>query len=89
MGDTPLLVLQAQEQPAPGTALSDLITVLDVLFTLMFLIDLLINFWVHFFWRFARNGWNLFDLLIVLVSIISLINHYTANDPHLVILRFA
>ena len=45
--------------------------VLDYTFTLLFVVDLLTALFVDWFWAWARDGWNLFDFLVVTCSAIS------------------
>jgi len=45
--------------------------VLDYAFTVLFVIDLLTTLFVDWFWAWAREGWNLFDFVVVTCSAIS------------------
>ena len=36
-------------------------------FTVLFTLELLINFFANFFFRFFGSAWNIFDLLIVIM----------------------
>ena len=45
---------------------------LDTTFTLVFTAELLINAYAHWFRRFVRDGWNIFDSLVVALSLIAL-----------------
>ncbi|MEE9447535.1 MAG: ion transporter [Arenicellales bacterium] len=57
----------------PGWA--KLLTVMDYSITLFFLVELSIRFWAEENKRaFFKNGWNIFDTLIVLISIIPMAN---------------
>merc|ERR1719386_117867 len=40
----------------------------EVTFNVIFLIELILNMYANFFWKFWKNGWNVFDVAIVLVS---------------------
>eukprot|EP00283_Hemiselmis_rufescens_P025679 CAMPEP_0173466768 /NCGR_PEP_ID=MMETSP1357-20121228/73909_1 /TAXON_ID=77926 /ORGANISM="Hemiselmis rufescens, Strain PCC563" /LENGTH=408 /DNA_ID=CAMNT_0014434851 /DNA_START=1 /DNA_END=1224 /DNA_ORIENTATION=+ len=71
--------IEAQEQPQEGTDLARLILNLDAVFTTIFILDLCANFYAHYFKAFAYNPWNIFDCVIVFVSVVSLLNASSAN----------
>lgn len=48
-----------------------LFTKLDLFVTIAFTVELLLNLYADWFWRFATNPWSIFDLIIVLLSLIS------------------
>eukprot|EP00960_Hanusia_phi_P075152 768380-Hanusia_phi.AAC.4 len=45
---------------------------IDQIFTILFTIELLLNIAAHWFKAFVSNGWNLFDALIISISLVSL-----------------
>jgi voltage-gated sodium channel len=45
---------------------------LDTFFTLVYLLDLLVNMAGHLVWNFFTNPWSVFDLVIVVISLLSL-----------------
>ena len=47
--------------------------VLEITFTIAFLLELLWNLFSNWLWRFLENGWSIFDALIVSVSLVSLL----------------
>lgn len=44
----------------------------ELFFTFIFLLELIINFWGHYWRPFIASGWNWFDTVVVTVSVISL-----------------
>lgn len=68
------LVVGVKTYAIPGPVVFTL-KILDHVITAIFMIELLIRFLAEENkWRFFRNGWNLFDTLIVTVSLIPLDN---------------
>ena len=45
---------------------------IDLGFTIIFTIELLVNIFATFLWEFVGDPWNWFDLIVVIVSLISL-----------------
>jgi len=43
----------------------------DLFFTAMFVVELLVNIFVNWFWPFWRDYWNIFDFVIVMSSVVS------------------
>ena len=66
-------VAQAQYQPEPGSDLHQTLQVLEVTFTVAFLLELLWNLFANWLWPFLENGWSIFDAVIVGVSLVSLL----------------
>jgi len=56
----------------------------EVFFGYAFLIELVINMYGSWFWSFYKSGWNIFDFLIVAISIVAL---YVDNLPGIAVLR--
>ncbi|EKX46936.1 hypothetical protein GUITHDRAFT_107287 [Guillardia theta CCMP2712] len=48
---------------------------LDIIFTVLFTLELAVNMCGNLFRRFVSDGWSLFDLLVVMVSIVALSNY--------------
>ena len=44
----------------------------DLVFTIVFAVDLAINLYSHWFRPFFTNGWSLFDLVVVAFSLVAL-----------------
>eukprot|EP00746_Dinoflagellata_sp_MGD_P065134 gnl/MRDRNA2_/MRDRNA2_27145_c0_seq1.p1 gnl/MRDRNA2_/MRDRNA2_27145_c0~~gnl/MRDRNA2_/MRDRNA2_27145_c0_seq1.p1 ORF type:complete len:675 (-),score=131.08 gnl/MRDRNA2_/MRDRNA2_27145_c0_seq1:84-2108(-) len=55
----------------------------EVTFNVIFLIELILNMYANFFWKFWQNGWNVFDVAIVLVSWVSMLGDF----PGVTVLR--
>ena len=45
---------------------------MEIMFTVVFVLELMWNMLVHWFWEFFSDGWNLFDGVVVTVSLVSL-----------------
>lgn len=63
---------EAEIVPAKGSHAYYIFSVLERIFGFIFLIELIINMYAHWFFRFWKDLWNWFDLLIVIVSLISI-----------------
>mmetsp|Transcript_48070 Transcript_48070/g.150839 ORF Transcript_48070/g.150839 Transcript_48070/m.150839 type:complete len:799 (-) Transcript_48070:45-2441(-) len=75
-------IFEAQMHSASGT--DEVFAILDVLFTIFFTIELLINMFSTFFWEFISSRWNWFDMCVVLISLISV---FINNLPGANVLR--
>eukprot|EP00960_Hanusia_phi_P058911 764013-Hanusia_phi.AAC.1 len=65
-------VWEAQTLPADGTSEAEMFDRLDVVFTTIFTVELVINLFsrsANFFKAFFTDGWNILDLAIVTVSL--------------------
>ena len=84
-----IVCADAQMRPeVPGSEfrhLEDTINILDFFFTIIFIVELAINMFAHWFHDFISSPWNLFDTFVVLVSAISL--DPTSVVPGVTILR--
>merc|ERR1719461_2691841 len=56
----------------------------EYFFAYVFLIELLVNFYGNYFWDFWKSAWNIFDFLIVLISLLAL---YMQDLPGISVLR--
>ena len=65
-------IVQSEMQPAAGTREARIFQTFDIVFTLLFTLDLAINFLSHSTCTFFRKGWNLFDLVIISISLASI-----------------
>ena len=53
------------------TSEAQVLRTLDILFTLVYLLELLVDMSANLVWRFFKNPWSWFDLLIVGISLMS------------------
>jgi hypothetical protein len=67
-------VAQAEMQPTDGSPASIAFLRFDAVFTIIFTLDLALNFLSSHPLAFIRAGWNLLDLLIVTISIAELVD---------------
>ena len=44
---------------------------LDLIFTMIFTLELLVNMYAHLLYDFVTDGWSLFDFVVVMASIVS------------------
>jgi len=63
---------QAEVQPAEGSYEEEVFGYLDTAFTAAFGFELACNLFSHWFWTFFRDGWSVFDLIVVAVSLVSI-----------------
>jgi hypothetical protein len=54
------------------TALGEGLEHIDTFFTVIFTMELAINAYAHWFWSFALDGWNVFDSVVVALSLVAL-----------------
>merc|ERR1719265_1940604 len=45
--------------------------VLDFIYNVLFLVELMVNFYAHFFWTFW-SAWNVFDVVVVTIGVINM-----------------
>lgn len=64
--------VHAQVLPPPDSPASNIFFIFEVLFAVIFTLELLLNFYGHFAMRFLRSPWNWFDSIVVIVSLLSL-----------------
>ncbi|KAK3263980.1 hypothetical protein CYMTET_27252 [Cymbomonas tetramitiformis] len=46
--------------------------VFEVIFTVAFTVELVVNIYAHWFWEFWSSGWNIFDFVVVGVSLLAI-----------------
>ena len=56
-----------------STLYSDTFYALECFFNISFLIELIINVYAHWFWKFVKSAWNWFDLLVVTIGMMSVL----------------
>ena len=62
-----------QKEIDPGEYLySDTFYIFECIFNVIFAIELAINLYAHWFWKFVKSGWNWFDVLVVTVGLMSM-----------------
>ena len=59
--------------PDDGTAQAHFFKVLEYLYTAIFAAELAMNMFGSWFWPFFTSGWNVFDFLVVITSLIALV----------------
>lgn len=75
--------VQMQLKPLDGSATQGFFDALEYGFNTFFLVELMINIYGNFWYPFWRNGWNIFDLLIVVIGWIAMM----AGDTNVAVLR--
>ncbi len=63
-------MLDAQYKQQNSKQFDAFIQFINLIFTGIFAIELCINMFANWMYKFVRNGWNWFDLLIVLMSLL-------------------
>jgi len=76
--------IQKQLLPEEGSTLAGTFNVFELFYVYAFLIELLINMYGHYWWEFWRSGWNWFDFIIVVVSLMAV---YLPDLPAISVLR--
>ncbi|KAK3271760.1 hypothetical protein CYMTET_19915 [Cymbomonas tetramitiformis] len=61
----------AAEAQVPGEH-EDVFVVFEYFFTLVFALELAVNLYAHWFKEFWQSGWNVFDFVVVTISLLSL-----------------
>ena len=65
-------IVQSEMRPEAGTREARIFQAFDISFTVLFTVDLVINFFSHSPRTFFRKGWNLLDLVIISLSLLSI-----------------
>jgi len=65
-------IYRSQTLPAEGSSTAFNLYVLECIFTMLFLGELIINMVAHWFVKFFCDAWNLYDLIVVLMSLLGL-----------------
>jgi hypothetical protein len=60
------------DQDGTLTKVGEDLETLDEMFTIVFLVELLVNAFGHWFKPFISDGWNIFDLIVVTMSLVAL-----------------
>jgi hypothetical protein len=72
------------EQRARGitSQQADVFDGLDLGFSTFYMLELVINLYIHWFWEFWTNPWSIFDFLVVTCSIVELILQSLGSDDY-------
>jgi len=81
-----LSVVDTELRPTPISQLGRVFEDLEIVFTILFTIEVILNFTANFFWDWFRDTWNIFDAAIVVISIAA---DATSEMPSVTILRLA
>ena len=73
---------QLQVNPTAGSSDAKVFASLDLFFTVVFVVELAINLFSNWFWPFMGDAWQIFDLVVVSVSIVSLADDDTIPGMH-------
>eukprot|EP00960_Hanusia_phi_P003962 116421-Hanusia_phi.AAC.1 len=65
-------IVEKQINPEESSNGAALFNNLDIFFTVIFTVELLLNITANFFWNFVLDGWNIFDFIIITISILQL-----------------
>ena len=66
-------ILDSQLQPEKGSVVESNLFIMEILFTVIFTLELLLNMFGSWFWRFFTDTWNLIDLFVVATSIVAVL----------------
>jgi len=76
--------IRAQVLPEKNTTGESVFRAFEWFYVYAFLIELVINMYGHYWWEFWRSGWNWFDFIIVVISLLAI---YLPGIPGLSVLR--
>ena len=54
---------------------------IDHAFTIFYVLELLVNAFVNWFWPFVTNGWSVFDAIAVALSVLDALLHAVISGP--------
>jgi len=74
-------VLEKEIDPPKGEKFPIAWMILEDLFNVIFLIELVVNFYGTWFWEFWKSGWNVFDFIVVMVGCMSLARLTSPESP--------
>merc|ERR1719191_1395474 len=75
--------VQMQLKPLDGSGPQQFFDGMEYGFNTFFLVELIINIYANFWYPFWRSGWNIFDLLIVIIGWIAMLS----GDTNVAVLR--
>uniref|UniRef100_A0A6U4LAN9 EF-hand domain-containing protein n=2 Tax=Hemiselmis andersenii TaxID=464988 RepID=A0A6U4LAN9_HEMAN len=67
-----LNVIQAELKFEEGTYWEETLSTLEVALTLVFAFELIVNLFANWFWPFFTDGWSVFDLIVVTLSLLAI-----------------
>ena len=70
--------LGTKDNPTPAL---EVLNLLDLIFTAIFVAELLLNLHGHLFIEFVTNAWSIFDFLVVAVSLVTLFSSDDSQVP--------
>jgi len=70
MGNFVCNIIEKQIDPG-STIYTPQFTVLETFFNVAFLVELIVNLYAHWFWKFVKSPWNWFDALVVTLGMMS------------------
>merc|ERR1719334_199259 len=76
--------IQAEILPEKNSSAEHIFRSLEWFYVYAFLIELIMNMYGHYWWAFWKSGWNWFDFIIVLVSLMAI---YFPSLPAISVLR--
>lgn len=76
--------IQAEILPERHSSADTAFRALEWFYVYAFLIELIMNMYGHYWWAFWKSGWNWFDFIIVLVSLMAI---YFPSLPAISVLR--
>ena len=56
--------------------------IVDHAFTIFYVVELMLNLFVNWFWPFVNNGWSIFDALAVTMSVVTAILNAAAGQSN-------
>ena len=68
-----LNIYEVEVKPAVGSSLEKSLELVDVVFTVFYVIELLLNLFVHWWREFVFNGWSVFDSICVISSVVGMV----------------
>merc|ERR550517_2104340 len=76
--------VEKQILPEENSQADRIFLAFEYFYVYAFLVELLVNMYGHYFWEFWRSGWNLFDFVIVVISLLAF---YLPDLPAISVLR--
>uniref|UniRef100_A0A6U4UL80 EF-hand domain-containing protein n=1 Tax=Hemiselmis andersenii TaxID=464988 RepID=A0A6U4UL80_HEMAN len=73
VGNFIINVIQAELKYEPGSYWDTLLAQIEIVLTVVFIVELGLNLFANWFSRFVNDGWSVFDFIVVSLSVISLI----------------
>jgi hypothetical protein len=64
-------IVRSEMVPPDDSDATNVFEAFDVVFTSLFAVELVVSFTAHFFFKFFKDAWRIFDTLIVLLGILS------------------